>query len=186
MFKSYVGKLKRGIYNFLNCGISCNYNKFLSGGGTIGTGCVVFPDVEFGSEPYLISIGDNCRITNGVRFVTHDGGVWVLRNLGLKDVDVFGQISIGNNVHIGWNAIIMPNVHIGNNCVIGAGAVVTKDIPDNSVAVGVPARVIESIEEYENKVTQKCDYTKQLTYEEKKKYLLKKFNIEKSTNSVAK
>lgn len=80
----------------------------------------------------------------------------------------------------------MPNVHIGNNCVIGAGAVVTKDIPDNSVAVGVPARVIESIEEYENKVTQKCDYTKQLTYEEKKKYLMKKYNIEKSTNSVAK
>ena len=130
----------------------------------------------------MISIGNNCRIANGVRFVTHDGGVWVLRNLGLKDVDVFGQISIGNNVHIGWNAIIMPNVHIGNNCVIGAGAVVTKDIPDNSVAVGVPARVIENIEEYKNKVTQKCDYTKQLTYEEKKKYLLKKFNIENSTN----
>lgn len=62
-------------------------------------------------------------------------------------MQIFGKIEIGDNVHIGWNTIIMPNVSIGNNCVIGAGAVVTKSIPDNSVAVGVPARVIESIDE---------------------------------------
>ena len=123
----------------------------------MGKNCEIFPDVEFGSEPYLIEIGDNVRITNGVRFVTHDGGVWVLRNLGIKNIDVFGKIIIGNNVHIGWNAIIMPNVRIGNNCVIGAGAVVTHNIPDNSIAVGVPARVIESIAEYQNKVLEKCE-----------------------------
>lgn len=43
-------------------------------GGVLGKNCVIYPDVEFGSEPYLIKIGDNVRITNGVRFVTHDGG----------------------------------------------------------------------------------------------------------------
>lgn len=148
----------------------------------MGKNCEIFPDVEFGSEPYLIEIGDNVRITNGVRFVTHDGGVWVLRNLGIKNIDVFGKIIIGNNVHIGWNAIIMPNVRIGNNCVIGAGAVVTHNIPDNSIAVGVPARVIESIAEYQNKVLEKCDFTKNLSWEEKKEYLINKYNRKEVNN----
>lgn len=123
----------------------------------------------------MITIGNHVRITNGVRFVTHDGGVWVLRNLGLENADIFGKIEIGDNVHIGWNAIIMPNVSIGNNCVIGAGAVVTKSIPDNSVAVGVPARVIESIDEYYTKAQSKSVPTKMLSQEDKKDYLIKKY-----------
>lgn len=145
------------------------------GGEKLGVDCEIYPDVEFGSEPYMITIGNHVRITNGVRFVTHDGGVWVLRNLGLENADIFGKIEIGDNVHIGWNAIIMPNVSIGNNCVIGAGAVVTKSIPDNSVAVGVPAKVIESIDEYYAKAQNKCVYTKTLSWEKKKDYLIKKY-----------
>lgn len=145
-------------------------------GGTIGKGCAVFPNVEFGSEPYLIKIGNNVRITNGVRFCTHDGGMWTLRKMGrLEDADVFGEIEIGDNVHIVWNAIIMPNVRVGSNCIIGAGAVVTKNIPDNSVAVGVPARVIESIDEYYMKVQSKSVPTKMLSQEAKKDYLIKKY-----------
>ena len=64
----------------------------------------------------MIEIGDNVRITSGVRFVTHDGGVWVLRHKysELSDIDLFGKIRIGNNVHIGFNAIIMPGVTIGS------------------------------------------------------------------------
>jgi serine acetyltransferase len=65
----------------------------------------------------------------------------------------------------------MPGVSIGNNCIIGCGAIVTKSIPDNSVAVGVPARVIESIEEYEVKNADKFMYTKGMSREEKAKYL---------------
>ena len=167
--------IKQLIFSQFNLGLSTNYTKFLRNGGKIGENCEIFPNVEFGSEPYLITIGNNVRITNGVKFVTHDGGVWVLRNLGLKDIDCFGEIIIGDNVHIGWNAIIMPNVKIGDNCVIGAGAVVTKDIPNNSIAVGIPARVIETVEEYEEKVLTRCDYTKSLTYSEEKAYLLEKF-----------
>lgn len=56
-------------------------------------------------------------------------------------------VNIGNDVWIGGNVVILPGITIGNNVVIGAGAVVTHDIPDNSVAVGVPARVIKKIEE---------------------------------------
>lgn len=65
----------------------------------------------------------------------------------------------------------MPGLKIGNNCIIGAGAVVTKSIPDNSVAVGVPAKVIETIEEYEMKNADRIVETKGLSRAEKKEFL---------------
>lgn len=145
-------------------------------GVRIGTGCKIEKDVSFGTEPYLIRIGNDVRLTSNVQFITHDGGMWVIRNkYGIKDADKFGCIEIGNNVNIGWNTMIMPNVKIGNNCVIGAGAVVTKNIPDNSVAVGVPARVIETIDEYWEKNKDKIDHTKAFSAEKKKQYLLEKY-----------
>lgn len=54
-------------------------------------------------------------------------------------------VSIGNDVWIGAGVSILPGVKIGNNCVIGAGSVVNKDIPDNSLAVGNPCKVIKQI-----------------------------------------
>ena len=56
------------------------------------------------------------------------------------------EIKIGNDVWIGANVSVLPGVTIGNNVIIGAGAVVNRDIPDNSMGVGVPARVIKEIE----------------------------------------
>ena len=159
----------------------CKYARAI--GVNFGKNCVFHKSIIWGSEPYLIKIGDNVRITAGVKFITHDGGVWVLRNLyGDNKIDVFGGISIGNNCNIGWDAIIMPGVKIGDNCVIGAGAVVTKDIPDNSIAVGVPAKVIETVNEYYKKVKLKCDYTKGMSANDKKKYLLNKYydNVEEN------
>lgn len=147
-------------------------------GVNIGKDCEIYQDVSFGSEPYLITIGNNVRITKGVSFVTHDGGVWTLRKMGLlEDADVFGRIIIGNNVHIGFNCIIMPGVTIGDNCVIGCGAVVTKDIPSNSIAVGVPARRIKSIYEYCEKSKNHCDFTKHMNKHEKKRYLIEKYDL---------
>ena len=147
---------------------------FRSVGVQIGSGCEIYSSVSFGSEPYIIKIGNWVRINAGVQFVTHDGGVWVLRNMmpECQDVDLIKGITVGNNVHIGTNAIIMPGVNIGNNCIIGCGAIVTRDIPDNSVAVGIPARVIESIEEYYEKNKGKFILTKHMTAEEKKQFLL--------------
>lgn len=66
----------------------------------------------------------------------------------------------------------MPGVTIGNNVIICAGAIVTKDIPDNSVAVGIPTKPIVTIEEYVEKNKETFVYTKNLSYEEKKKVLL--------------
>ena len=77
--------------------------------------------------------------------MTHDAS---LKKFIGNDCNKVGRIVIGNNVFIGLKSIILPNVQIGNNVVIGAGSVVTKNIPDNSVAVGNPATVICTCEEY--------------------------------------
>ena len=71
----------------------------------------------------------------------------------------------------------MPGVKIGDNCIIGCGAIVTHNIPDNSIAVGVPARVIENIDEYLVKHSDDFDYTKGYSEEDKKTYLSDKFGI---------
>jgi len=149
-------------------------------GAQIGKGSEIYPTAILGSEPYLIRIGENVRITNGVRFITHDGGAWVLRNLKqeYQNIDIIQPIKIGNNVHVGINAVIMPGVNIGSNCIIGCGAIVTKDIPDNSIAVGIPAKVIETIAEYEQKHKDDFLYTKNMPADEKRRYLINLFNEE--------
>lgn len=63
-----------------------------------------------------------------------------------KHLGIAKPVKIGNDVWLGGNVCVMPGVTIGNNVVIGAGAVVTKDIPDNSLAVGSPARIIRQLE----------------------------------------
>lgn len=150
------------------------YNDYLRKQGvTIGENCIILRNVEFGGEPYLVTIGNNVRITSRVSFFTHDGGLWTLRKMGLiPQGDCFGKISVGDNTNIGWGAMILPGVSIGKNCVIGCGAVVTHDIPDGTVAAGVPARPIETIEEYYEKVKDKCVGTAGMTPEEKREYLL--------------
>lgn len=101
----------------------------------------------FGSEPWMITIGDDCHITSGCQFVTHDGGTLVLRHRD-PTLEISAPVSLGSRVYLGINTIVLPGVTIGDNVVVGAGSVVTRDIPGNSVAVGSPARVIKSLDEY--------------------------------------
>lgn len=118
-------------------------------GVKVGEGCIFFGSVNFGSEPYLVSLGRRVMLSDNVRFVTHDGGVRVLDNMGiLPKADVFGPIRVGDNVFIGMDCIILKGVTIGDNVVIGAGSIVTRDIESNSVWAGIPARRIKSIDEY--------------------------------------
>ena len=118
-------------------------------------------------------------MTSGCRFLTHDGGVFVVHRLydDCKKHDLFGRIIVGNNVFIGNDSIILPNVHIGDNVIIGAGSVVTRDIPSNSVAAGVPCRVIRSIDEYHQKILEKGDKTSGMSTKQKRDYLNKKYNL---------
>lgn len=134
------------------------YRKYF--GIKIGKDCVFTGKrISFGSEPYLIEIGNRVRITADVKFETHDGGVGIFRD-EFPGINIFGKIKLGDNTFIGHNAIIMPGVTIGSNVVIGAGSIVTKDIPSNTVAVGVPARVISTIESYKEKALKKAVYIK--------------------------
>lgn len=122
-------------------------------GVVIGDSCEIYTDSDFGSEPFLITIGSHVRINCGVRFITHDGGAWILRdkrfnNYVSSSVSKYGRIIVENNVHIGTNAIIMPNVRIGENSIIACGAIVTRNVPKNSIVGGIPARVIEDVNTY--------------------------------------
>lgn len=132
----------------------------------------------FGTEPFLIRVGDDCLFASGVNFITHDGGIKVLNSLDKfngKRMDNMATITIGNNVYIGMGAYIMPGVSIGNNVIIGAASVVTKDIPDNSVCVGMPARRIESIDEYYEKLvnSDRLHSTPGMSIKEKRTYFEK-------------
>ncbi len=103
--------------------------------------------VNFGSEPFLIRLGSDITIADGVRFLTHDGGARIFRD-ELPGLHVYAPIVVGSHVFIGVDAIIMPGVTIGSHVVVGAGSVVTKDIPDGQVWAGVPARFIKTTDEY--------------------------------------
>ena len=139
--------------------LRCKRNpiKFAKDKGVkIGNGCKIYaPDVGmFSSEPWLITIGDNCYITYGVRFITHDGGTLVIKpeEYNADPFVICGDITVGNNVYIGERTTILPGVTIGDNVIIGCGAVVCKDIPSNSIAAGVPCRVINTRNAYVDKI----------------------------------
>ena len=133
--------------------------------------------VNFGSEPYLITIGDNTTISFDVAFVTHDAATRVIRNLpdGNKETVIYGKINVGKNCFIGCRSVILPNVTIGDNTIIGAGRIVNKDIPSNVVAAGNPCKVICTLDEYRKTHDKDFLYMVSLPYEEKRKFLTKLF-----------
>ena len=150
-------------------------------GVKIGDGCNINDNASrvFSTEPYMVTIGNKVTIAPEVRFITHDGAIGVLRvNDEYKNKDIISPIEIGNNVFIGIRTIIMPGVKIGDNVIIGAQSVVTKNIPDNSVAVGSPAKVICSLDEYKAKLSSSNKPimpTKGMTAEEKKEYIMNNY-----------
>lgn len=141
-------------------------------GVKIGKNCRIFA-CEFGSEPYLISIGNNCEITSGVTFITHDGATWVFRKDKTFTGTKYGPIVIRENCMIGINTLILPNVEIGPNSIVGAGSIVTKKIPPNSVYAGNPAKFICTLEQYLNNC--KIMDTGEISSKNKKNLLIEKF-----------
>lgn len=98
----------------------------------------------------LIRIHNNVRIASHVTFATHDVTHLMLNNMDYdrKFSETVGCIELMDNVFIGTNCTIVGNVRIGPNAIVAGGAVVTKDVPPNSVVGGVPAKVICSFDEY--------------------------------------
>ncbi len=109
-------------------------------GVRIGKECRIYSK-EFSREPYLITLGDGVGIAGGVKFITHNGAARLLRS-GRPGIQSFGRIDIADDSFIGENAILLPGTSIGRNCIIAAGAVVHGPIPDNSLVVGNPARIV--------------------------------------------
>lgn len=114
-------------------------------GVSIGGGTKFYNvQLDYG-HPWLISVGENCILTN-CRILTHDASTY-----SFLSRSKIGLVNIGNNVFIGVNAVILPNVTIGDDVVVGAGSIVTRDIPNNSVVAGNPAKIICTYSEYVNK-----------------------------------
>lgn len=155
MLKSFL-RLTRDIIRIVKRPFELRkYNRFTIAeyfrkqGAQIGEGCSIIPTF-LGTEPYLVKIGNHVTIAEGVIFITHDGGAWILRN-EYPNAQVFGPIVVEDNCVIGRNATIFANVRIGSNSIVGAGSVVISDIPSNTIAVGVPARPFGSVEKYKQK-----------------------------------
>ena len=118
--------------------------KLISMGMTVGknfkrlNGVILDP-----GHCWLIEIGDNVTMAPRVHILCHDAST-----KQFLDYTKIGRVTIGDNVFIGAESVVLPGVTIGNNVIIGANSTVTHDIPENSVAVGSPARVICSLDEY--------------------------------------
>ena len=144
-------------------------------GVRIGKDCKISTKY-FGTEPYLIEIGNHVQVTDDVRFITHTGG-WVFRKKNPK-FDVFGEIKIGNNVYIGNCVVILPGVTIGDNVIVGARSIVTKDVESDSVCVGIPARKIKSVTQYHEEIQLKSLGIGHFDRDSKEKELRKIFKNE--------
>lgn len=138
-------------------------------GVTIGTGCDI-KTRNFGSEPYLITIGNFVQIAGDTKILTH-GASWVLRRKS-PNFDFFGKVIIGNNVYIGSSCIILPGVVIGDNVIVGAGSVVTKSVPSDSIVAGNPARILGNVNDLFDKFSFYNVASKGINNDEKRKILL--------------
>ena len=98
------------------------------------------------SHCWLIEIGDNVTLAPRVHILCHDASTKTFLNY-----TKIGRVTIGDNVFIGAESVVLPGVTIGSNVIVGANSTVTHDVPDGTVVAGSPARVICTLEEYLNK-----------------------------------
>lgn len=170
MLKRIVKKI---IYH--NHSTNDEYISFLkSKGAKIGEGTVFYSPQKHPVDEtscHFIAIGSNCRITEGVTILGHDYSYAVCRPTHHAMLLKSGVTSIGDNVFIGINAIVLMNTVIGNNCIIGAGAVVSGKFGDNLVIAGNPAKEVCTLEEYYRKLRKNFENSARIYYERKSKLL---------------
>lgn len=99
-------------------------------------------------KPWMVKIGDYCKITSGVTILAHDYSISVPRRMFGNFVGGTLPVTIGNNVFIGTKATILMGTTIGDNSIIGANSVVKGEFPEGAVIAGNPARVICTVEEF--------------------------------------
>ncbi|MBD7911202.1 MULTISPECIES: sugar O-acetyltransferase [Clostridium] len=142
LIKDILGKT--GDKVFIEQPFRCDYGKNIEVGNNFfaNYNCTI---LDVGK----VTIGENVMFAPNVSIYTAGHPIHPKsRNSGYE----YGvEVVIGDNVWIGGSVVINPGVHIGNNVVIGSGSVVTKDIPDNMIAVGNPCKVVREITEEDRK-----------------------------------
>ena len=137
-------------------------------GVKVGSDCRLYIN-DFGTEPFLIEIGNKVTITSGVKIITHDGATWLINDKNARRFS-YKKVIIGNHIFIGINSIILPGTLIEDNVIVAAGSVVTKSIPTGVVVAGNPAKIIGSFEHYQQKAIQnfksKRDWNNQKKFKE--------------------
>lgn len=144
-----IGKLVKELLGesedaFINPPFYCDYGSHIKVGKNFfaNYNCTIIDVAQ-------VTIGDNCQMAPNVSIYTAGHPVHPVSRNSMYEYGI--EVTIGDNVWIGGNTVILPGVHIGNNVVIGAGSVVTKDIPDWVIAVGNPCKVVRKITEEDKK-----------------------------------
>lgn len=129
---------------FINPPFYCDYGSYIEVGKNFfaNYNCTIIDVAK-------VTIGDNCQLAPNVAIYTAGHPVHPVSRNTMYEYGI--EVTIGDNVWIGGNTVILPGVHIGSNVVIGAGSVVTKDIPDWTIAAGNPCKVIRKITEEDKK-----------------------------------
>jgi len=146
-------------------------------GVKIGQDCMILTE-EFSTEPYLVELGNHVGVSGGTIFLTHDGSIWLIRDKR-PEVQHLGKITVGDNTYIGQNCIILPGSRIGSGCVIGAGTVVRGKIPDNSLVIGNPCKILGPASIF----LERMDASKntfdslKMSYDERKRMLQRHFDL---------
>lgn len=150
IIRSIYGLLKR--ISHPNTYSSDAFVRYLKRKGVVlGKGCVFYaPDscVVDVTNPEMLTMGDNVRITHGVTILTHDYSWSVLAGVYGEALGGISPVHIGSNVFVGMNSTILKGTTIGDNVIVAAGSIVTKDIPSNEVWGGAPAKRIMTLSEY--------------------------------------
>lgn len=136
-------------------------NKIINRTGTeYNNYCIISGNPKIGKDTWIgyftiidgtggLEIGEHCSIASGVHIYTHDAIRWAIENLDKNFQERthldYAPVKIGNNVFIGANSIVLRGVTIGNNVIVGAMTLVNKNIPDNSIAIGNPAKIVGEI-----------------------------------------
>jgi len=163
MLKSTVQKILRhlamrygkfpGLYTKFCNPSSEEYTEFLRRHGNlyaIGSNCTILPSTVF-TDPAYVRIGNNVHFSS-CTLIGHDASIAMLNRAYNVKLDSVGKIDIGDNVFIGYGALVLPNVTISSNVIVGAGAVVTKDVAEGDIVAGVPARPIGRVEDLVKKL----------------------------------
>lgn len=137
LLKELLGSTGENVYMEPTIRFDYGYNTLVGENFYANFDCVILDVCE-------VRIGDNCMLAPGVHIYTATHPLNPTeRNAGKEYAK---PVTIGNNVWIGGRAVINPGVKVGNNVVIASGAIVTKDVPDNVVVGGNPAKIIKQME----------------------------------------